>query len=61
MKCLQEMTGSCRGCNVLEIVQNRAKVENPKVATRRISIQLCPTNLQPQEHLVAEGQREQQC
>lgn len=44
--CLQEKTGSCGGCNVLEIAVNKARGSRDRVdqdrIVRMVEIELCP-------------------
>lgn len=53
MGCLVETTGSCRGCNVAAIAEERIRQgESLEKAVAQISAELCPEGLQVQEDAV---------
>lgn len=49
--CLQERTGSCGGCNILEIAVGKASVSRDRVRQNEIiqtvGIELCPGEIAP--------------
>lgn len=50
-RCLQEKTGSCLGCPVLELVVNRVNRGTPiGEAARTIAQKYCPEGNEPQTH-----------
>ncbi len=52
-KCLVQITGHCRGCNVAEIAENRVwKGEKPADAIKAVSKELCPEGESVQEEAV---------
>lgn len=54
VECLQLKLGSCRGCNVLDMVADRARWKRvePKQAGRDLGAQYCPPNASPQTDLI---------
>ncbi len=53
MRCLVETIGSCRGCNVAAIAEEKIKQGEPlEKVVKRISAELCPEGLQIQEDAV---------
>ena len=59
MRCLQEKTGSCAGCNVLSLTQRDFRWRNDLnvgVARASIARQYCPSGCCPQARLLVNHQ-----
>ncbi len=56
--CLQQITGNCRGCNILDIVATSVRWKRLPLQTAadKTAAVYCPTGVRPQTELIQNGQ-----